>query len=247
MMLKIYRFICVLLLSASWGIPTAATTTCLLSDTVTEKSDTKLYSSREEARKALEKGDQPRFFSGVAVGVDVVGPIMRMASSRGQIEAMCRVNILETYFPILEIGMGECNHTDETSIVNYSTKSPYFRIGMDMNFAKNKLSGNRIFGGVRYGFTSFKYDVSSPGVYDPVWNTTIPYQVNDISAKKHWAELLFGIESRICSFVQLGWSVRYKFGISETSGSIGKPWYVSGYGRNKNGIFGATFNVIFEL
>ncbi len=247
MILKIYRFICVLLLNICWGVPAVATTRCLLADTVAEKSDAKLYSSREEARRALEAGEQPRFFSGVAVGVDIVGPITRMASSSGQLEAMCRVNLLETYFPILEVGFSECNHTDETSSVNYSTKAPYFRIGMDMNFSKNKLSGNRIFGGVRYGFTSFKYDVSSPGIYDPVWDVTIPYQVKGVSGNKHWGELLFGIESRVCSFIQLGWSLRYKFGLSEKSGGIGKPWYAPGYGRNKNGIFGANFNIIFEL
>lgn len=247
MMLKMYRFICVLLLNVCFLIPTLATPRCILADTIVEKTETQLYTSREEARRALEEGPQPHFFSGVAVGVDIVGPITRMASSSGYIEAMCRVNLLETYFPILEIGYSDCNHTDETSGVNYYTKAPYFRVGMDMNFSKNKLSGNRIFGGARFGFTSFEYDVVAPDIYDPIWGTSVPYLVKGISGNKKWAELLFGIESRICSFIQLGWSLRYKFGISGKSGTIGKPWYVPGYGRNKNGIFGANFNIIFEL
>ena len=244
MMLKMYKYICALTISFCWLLPTEASEFVLTSDTVKNKT---LYSSREEARRALSESPKAKFFSGVSVGFDIVGPIMKMASSSGHLEAMCRVNILETYFPTLEIGFGQCSHTDENSDVCYSTKAPYYRIGLDYNFAKNKFSGNRIFGGVRYGFTTFDYDVSSPNLIDPNWGVTIPFQQKDVSGKKQWAELLFGIESRVTSFLQIGWAVRYKFGLSENAGTIGKPWYVPGYGRNKNGIFGANFNIIFEL
>ena len=245
-MLKIYRFICIAIFSIG-SIGNAFAFLPGESTDSVQKSNIKLYSSREAAREAMEKGEQIKWFNGISVGVDLVGPIMRTASSYGNIEGRCRINLRETYFPVLEVGVGDCNHTDESTNMNFSTSAPYFRIGCDVNFAKNKLSGNRIYGGARYGFTSFDYDISAPDIVDPNWGTIIPYQLKGINGNKHWGELLFGIESRVCRFLQIGWAVRYKFSISDKHGESSKPWYVPGYGRNKNGAFGANFNLIFEL
>ena len=246
MMLKISKYICVPLISLFAVLPATAFTQATKVDSL-RSGNTKLYTSREEARKALAKGNYANFLSGFSVGVDIVGPIMKAASSRGHIEGMCRVNLLDTYFPVFEMGLSSCNHTDESTDVNFSTKAPYFRLGCDVNFSKNKQSGNRIFGGVRYGFTSFDYDVSAPPIVDPTWGTSVPYNLKGLNGKKHWAELLFGIESKVCPFIQIGWSVRYKFSLKDDCSDFGNPWYVPGYGRNKNGIFGANFNFIFEL
>lgn len=248
MMLKISKFIYALLLSTtSWLFPTNVYATGFLTDSVTQKSKTSLYTSREAARQALTAEAKANFFNGVSVGIDVVGPVMQALSSRGHIEGMLRVNILETYFPILEIGYSKCNHTDENTFVNYKANAPYFRVGLDVNLAKNKFSGNRIFAGMRYGFTSFEYDVSSQPVEDFIGGSSVPFHLTALEGNKHWAELLFGIETRITSFLQLGWALRYKFGLSEKSSYMGKPWYVPGYGRNKNGTFGANFNIILDF
>ena len=248
MILKTSKFICVTLISLCSSLPLVAKQPQEVVDTDSvAKPKVQLYTSREAARKALEESGKPKFFNGIAVGVDVVGPIMKTASSWGQYEVMGRVNIKETYFPVVEIGRGMCEHIDESTEMRFSTKAPYFRIGCDINCAKNKLTNNRIFAGVRYGFSSFDYDVSAPDVIDPTWGNVVPFQVHGISGKEHWGEMLFGIESRVCPFLQIGWNLRYKFAFSEDYGEVGKPWYVPGYGRNKNGAFGATFNVIFEL
>lgn len=248
MMLKISKFIYALLLSTtSWLFPTNVYATGFLTDSVTQKLKTPLYTSREAARQALTAEAKANFFNGVSVGIDVVGPIMQALSSRGHIEGMLRVNILETYFPILEIGYSKCNHTDENTFVNYKANAPYFRVGLDVNLANNKFSGNRIFAGMRYGFTSFEYDVSSQPVEDFIGGSSVPFHLTALEGNKHWAELLFGIETRITSFLQLGWALRYKFGLSEKSSYMGKPWYVPGYGRNKNGTFGANFNIILDF
>ncbi len=245
-MLKIYRFICIALLNVCTVGSALAFVLQEGTDTVS-KPNAKLYTSREAARRAIEKGEGPKLFSGVSIGVDIVGPIMRAASSYGNYEGMVRVNLLETYFPVLEIGIGDCNHTEESTNMKYATRAPYFRIGCDVNFSKNKQSGNRIFGGARYAFSSFEYDITAPDIIDPNWGTHVPYQMKGINGNKHWGELLFGIESRIFSHMQIGWAVRYKFSFADKHGESSKPWYVPGFGRNKNGSFGANFNLIFEL
>jgi len=94
---------------------------------------------------------------------------MAVVSPFGQYEAACRLNLRGTFFPIVEAGWGLSDHTDETTDIHYKTGAPYFRVGCDYNFANNKRSGNRIYGGLRYGFSSFSYDVDGPDIVDAVW------------------------------------------------------------------------------
>ncbi len=244
MILKICRFICVVILSA-WCLGATCGLKATEADSLVKRGAT--YASRNEARVALERFGGRPFFCGVSVGADLVGLVMKMAASWNQLEASARVNLFETYFPTFEMGLGESNYSDETTFINYEVKSPYWRIGCDVNFAKNKTTGNRVFGGFRYGFSTYDYSITGPDVVDPNWGTTVPYELLDLHGNKHWAELVFGLEAKIWRMVHLGWNFRYKFGLSEKHSDHGRPWYVPGYGENKNGTIGATFNLIFDL
>lgn len=240
MMLKICRYICVVIFSA-WCIDCAS---AVANDSIKRGE---IYASRSDAQKALSQKSTQPFFGGLSVGVDLVGPVMKMAASWNQLEAMGRVNLLETYFPTFEIGIGETDYVDDSSFISYEVKAPYWRLGCDFNFAKNKTTGNRIFGGFRYGFSVYDYSISAPNVVDPNWGTLVPFELKDLHGKKHWAELVFGLEAKMWGMVHLGWNFRYKFGLSEKYSHYGKPWYVPGYGENKSGTLGATFNLIFDL
>jgi len=101
-------------------------------------------------------------FRGMTVGVDIIGPVQLMVSDYGQYEASLRINLKDKYYPIFELGYGKADASDESTRINYKTSAPYFRIGVDWNLLKNKHDIYRLFGGFRYGFTSFKYDVSAP-------------------------------------------------------------------------------------
>ena len=80
---------------------------------------------------------------------------------------MVRVNIKDRYYPIVEIGVGQADKTDETTGVRFKTSAPYARVGVDFNVLKNKHDIYRLLVGGRLGYTSFKYDVTSPGTFDP--------------------------------------------------------------------------------
>lgn len=110
------------------------------------------------------KPDTVTFFRGVAVGVDVVGPAMKALSSYGQYEALLRVNLQDKYYPVLEIGVGEANKTDDNTSTQFKTRAPYGRVGIDFNVLKDKHDAYRVLAGGRVGYTSFKYDVSAPAV-----------------------------------------------------------------------------------
>ena len=146
------------------------------------------------------QADSIPLFRGVAVGFDLAGAAQRMLSDYGQYEVMARVNLHDQYFPTVEVGYGEAKHEDDAITgITYSTKAPYFRIGADVNLLKNKHTGNRVFAGLRYAFTSYKVDISSLPFKDPVWQWDTSYGVKDESCSQHWAELLFGIEAKVAA------------------------------------------------
>lgn len=198
-------------------------------------------------RITTEQPDSVPLFRSVSVSFDLLGAGELILGDYGQIEAALKVNLRDKYFPTLELGYGKADKEDPTTNVSYSTKAPYGRIGIDFNMLKNKHDDYRLYTGVRYGFTSFKYDVSAPGVVDPVWGGTTDLKTEDVSATCHWLEALVGIDAKIWGPVHLGWSIRYKRRIHHTEGDVGEPWYTPGFGRKATSRIGGSFNFTIEI
>lgn len=205
------------------------------------------YASPEEAAAALAAQNDIPLFAGVAVSADLAGAAMAAFTPYGQYEAAARANFRGRYFPIVEVGMGVSNHTNETTNNHYKVHAPYYRIGLDYNVMKNRRSGNRIFVGLRYAFTTYKYDVDAPDIHDPVYDTVYPFHFSGLKGTNHWAEAVFGLEARVWGILHLGWSVRYKLRIYNKKSIVGYPWYVPGFGKNDSHALGGTFNVIFDI
>jgi hypothetical protein len=66
------------------------------------------------------------------------------------------VNLKNRYVPVAEIGYGTTDTTDDGTNIHYQASAPYFRIGMNYNvFFKKPYLPGFLYGGIRYGFTSF--------------------------------------------------------------------------------------------
>ncbi len=192
--------------------------------------------------------DTVPFFRGFAVSADLVGMAQMQLSDHGQYEGALRLNLHDQYFPVLEIGVGRANHVeDEVTEITYKTTAPYFRLGVDFNIMKNKHAPNRLYVGVRYGFTSYKVSIDRKPFPDPVWKWPTSYGIVDEPCKQHWAEILFGVDAKIAGPLHLGWSARYRNRLSHRDGVMGKTWYVPGYGIQDTSSLGATFNVIIDI
>ncbi|MCD8317604.1 MAG: DUF6048 family protein [Paraprevotella sp.] len=207
---------------------------------------------------AQEKTDKPTIedltqkkaplFGGVSLSAALVVVIMKsLHSDYSKMEVAAHLNFKEKYFPVFELGYGESDYEGSETGNTYHTGAPYFRIGMDYNFTKKWYTGNRLYLGVRYAFTSFKYDISSQGFSDPVWNAPVPFAYNNLAANSHWGEVVFGIETKIWGIFHLGWNVRYKLRISQSEKEQGVPWYVPGFGKYGSSCLGGTFNIIFDI
>ncbi len=202
---------------------------------------------RSKGKGSVAVADSVPLMRGFSVSVDLVGPVMMAVSDYGQYEAALHLNLKDKYFPVFELGYGKADHTEETTQMTYKTSAPFFKIGVDFNVLKNKHDIYRLLVGARYGFTSYKYDLSSPGVEDPVWGETTPYEAYGMKCSYHWLEVGAGVDVKLVGPVHLGWSVRYKQRLSANEGTLGKSWYVPGYGETGTTAFGALFNVSIDI
>lgn len=220
----------------------------LLALPVTAQSTAKAPEQQvQEQLEQLAEKPVPLFY-GVAVMADVVGWAMKgMGSDYAQMEVACRINLKDKYMPIVECGYGTADRVGDETNNTFKTKAPYFRIGMDYNFSKRKRTGNRLYAGLRYAFTSFDYDIGDPNFGDPVWGVSRPLDMKGLNGRMQWGEIVFGMEARIWSIFHLGWSVRYKSRFNHKESAHGQPWYVPGFGKNDTSCLGGTFNVIFEI
>lgn len=189
-----------------------------------------------------------KWFQGFTLSADIFGPVMYAFSDYGNAEGALRLNLKNTYFPVFEIGYAKCETTDDNTDITYKTAAPYFRIGIDYNVLKDKWQDNRLYVGLRYGFSSFTYDMSGPDMTDPIWHGTAPFRYEGMKSTSHWAEIVFGVQVKIWSKFHMGWSVRYKKPLKIGQEIYAQPYYVPGYGTTvSESCWGGTYNLIFDL
>ena len=196
---------------------------------------------------AFQKDSIP-VFRGFAVSFDLVGAGLMAFTDNGQYEGALRINLHDEWFPIVEVGLGKANHSDDVTQIHYDTKAPYFRVGIDKNMLKDKHGKNRLYVGLRYAYTSYKVNISRPDFPDPVWQWDTGYGIKDASCNQHWIEAVVGVDAKIFGPLHLGWSLRYKRRIAHSEdGDFGRTWYVPGYGMYGDTRLGGTFNVIIDI
>ena len=187
------------------------------------------------------------FLSGIAVSGDIVGFAMKAVGAKfANMEVSARINIYDKYFPVAELGIGDSYREGAETGNTFSTTAPYMRFGLDYNFNK-KHNGNRLFGIVRYGFSSFKYDIGNPTFSDPVYGTTAPLVLNGQKATAQWLEFGLGVETKLWRFIRLGWSIRYKARLSLKCPDEGMPYVIPGFGKNDGNGWGGTMNLVFDV
>ena len=71
----------------------------------------------QSKKKIIEQQpDTIPFFRGMAVGVDLIGPLQLMVSDYGQYEASLRINLKDKYYPVFELGYGKADASDEATL-----------------------------------------------------------------------------------------------------------------------------------
>ena len=198
--------------------------------------------------KAKGKGkEKAPLLGGVAVSADIVGFAMKAVDAKfANMEVGARINLLDKYFPVAELGIGDSHREGAETGNKFSTTSPYMRFGIDYNFNR-KHNGNRLFGILRYGFSSFKYDIGNTSFADPTYGTTIALDLGGEKATAQWLEFGAAAETKLWRFIRFGWSIRYKFRLSLSHPDEGEPYFIPGFGKNDSNGWGGTVNLVFDI
>ena len=205
-----------------------------------------------QEKKVLTKEEwaQTPLFQGVMAGVDVSGLANKvLGSDIFSTEASIQVNLKNRFFPTVEIGYGSIETTNEETDIFYQTKAPYFRIGMDYNvfYQKPYLPGYFTVG-LRYGHSSFKYDIQAPDLTDPNWgHTEIPFAYEGVKSHVGWLELVLGLKTEVYKGFYMGFSVRYRSRISMAKNEHSDPYYVPGFGKNGSNNIGISYNFYYNI
>lgn len=201
-----------------------------------------------DKKKAVAVQDTVPFFQGLAVSVDAVGPgAYLFGGDFMSMEAALEVNLKNRFFPILEVGYGETDATNEDTELHYRTSAPYFRLGMNYNTQYKKQLPGYIYAGFRVGYTRFEYDVDGPALEDPIWGGESAFSFSGISGHALWGELLAGVKVNVYKNLMMGWSFRYKVRMSASKGENASPWYIPGYGANGSTKFGVSYDLIYRI
>lgn len=246
--------ISLLLLLFCIGLPLTAQTP--------QKRPTQVPKRDQKKDKPVEIDTIP-LFNGAYIGVDLYGPGSKLLGGDFMSgEVSLAVNLKNKFIPTIELGMGATDTWNETGIHYKSKAAPFFRIGLDYNtMAKKKEKNSYLYAGLRYAFSSFKYDVSTMPASDPIWGDVIgnpslgddywggsvPFDHKGMKASVQWLEIVVGVKVRIYKNFNMGWSVRMKYKTSASTGEYGDPWYVPGYGKFKSNNMGITYSLIYKL
>lgn len=190
------------------------------------------------------------FYQGLSTGIDVSGLIGKVLGGNSiSSEVYLQANLKNRYFPIIEIGFGSMDATDDETDIYYKTSAPYFRAGVDYNvFYKKPYLPGTFTVGLRYGFSAFKYDMKAPDLVDPNWgHTAIPFAYENVKTHVGWAEIVLGLKSNIYKNFHMGLSLRYRVRLNMKENENSEPYYIPGFGINGANNFGLTYNLIYKL
>lgn len=206
---------------------------------------------RKKNDKDKEKTENVKLYQGITVGAEVAGlGGYVLGSDVWSSEVMFQANFLNRVLPVVEAGYGKASTLSDATDIRYRTSAPFFKIGADYNFFHNKthLPGF-LYGGLRYGFSSFAYDVDGPDMTDPNYGELIkyPFSYHGINATVHWLEMVCGMRVRIYKGFCMGWSVRYKKRLTYTKHPNTEPWYIPGFGENAATGFSLSYHLMYNL
>jgi len=171
---------------------------------------------------------------GLRIGLDLAKPARTLLEEGySGFEIMGDFRITDQIFAAAELGNEE-HDWNETNL-QATTKGSYIKIGADLNAYKNWLGmNNAIFGGLRYGFSTFQQQLNSYSV--ATTNPTFPSDIRVDSQEfkgltASWVELIVGIKTEIYNNLFLSVNLQLKRQVSATAPENFDNLYIPGFNR----------------
>ena len=139
------------------------------------------------------------------------------------------------------------------SLYQYGTEGNYFKIGIDVNFLKDKEANTLfakddvIFWGLRYAHSSFTASTTFDLVDEfGVWKETVVNSNDDLHA--WWIEMVAGIKVEVLKNIFLGYTMQFRFLKRSSDDATLSPYDTPGFGSsNKKNTFGFDYYVFYRI
>ena len=212
------------------------------------KEPVMFYSELDTILKEKKKFSDYPLLNALSLGVNVWDPIMFVAGQKyGGIDVWADLSIHNSFFPIVEFGVGVADDKPENGNYRYKGKPSFYgKIGLNYNFFRKSNSDYQLYLGVRGGFSSFKYDITDITINSPYWSQTNQLEILDQHATAIYGEAVVGIKVKIWKAFSMGWSFRYHHLFKCNDAPNSSALYIPGFGT-RNSKLGATFSLIYTI
>jgi len=147
---------------------------------------------------------------------------------------------------LLTVEYGKWGRNLGSDSATYANTGRYWRVGIDVNFLTTDPDRNVFFLGARYGKSIFTENMSVMR-YDRVWKL-MSDNFSQVDVNASWIELTTGLKVKIWKTVWLGYTARFKFGLSAKGSPEMLPYDVPGFGlTNKETTWGFNYYLLFRL
>ncbi|MBO5975359.1 MAG: hypothetical protein J6P95_06565 [Paludibacteraceae bacterium] len=225
-----------------------ASFSCLQLYAVEEARTDSLHSKKSRIKK-----NNDQIYYGFSTHLDLASPVITPLANNLVVsaEAAFDVNLLQKYFPIVEVGYTYVNKHDSIHEVNYKTSAPFFRLGINYSLMKTKTKEgekkvvlNYPYIGLRYGFTVMKHQLEGVTITDKYWGENAPLAFPEKLIYVGWLELVAGVRVAIAKSFTMGWNVRIGL-LPHASGKNVKNqlWYIPGFGKTSNTPFMFNYTI----
>lgn len=188
-------------------------------------------------------------WNGISVGVDLSRFVVPFVdSTRYSWEFSGDYEILKDLNLVGEFGSETANL--KTSDYNYHSSGAFTRLGFDYNFMKHidPNSKDKMFIGLRYGFTTFYHEASNITIPDKTWGDLSGISIPRNWLAANWVEIAAGMRARLFNNFYLGWSARMRLKLGVSNDPSLYPYIVPGYGKPwSNTWIGFNYSLYYKI
>ncbi len=195
-----------------------------------------------QAQKDSVSKPQKEIYKGLQLKLDIGSPILEIARSGAKVQTYemgLNINLLQRYFPTIELGYAQANQT--LTAGTFNGKGGFARVGLDLSaLKKQKESPHKLLVGLRVGTAVQDYTMTDLTLHDTYWQTTPTTTIHDLRCDV-WGEIVAGIQVQVYKDFYMGLAARLK--VLFTRGKEGQPtaFYIPGYGYKDDMNFGFNY------
>ncbi len=179
----------------------------------------------------------PKHKYGLRIGADISKPLRTfLEKGYSGFEVVGDFRFSKNFYFAAELG-SEKKDWNKPNLTNTTTGS-YIKLGADYNAYSNWLNmNNAIFAGLRYGFSTFKQELTGYSIYTTNHDFPNPFvetsqEFSGLTA--HWLELIVGVKTEIITNLFLSINLQLKRKIAEVKPENYDNLYIPGFNKTND-------------